>query len=217
MPTRILIADDHGLMRAGLRSLLAQNDAYEVVGEASNGNEALASALRLRPEVVLMDVSMPGPGGIETTRNIRERLPDVKVVILTVHEDEALLREAVRAGASGYVVKRAVESELFAAIAAALRGDVYVHPSMTRALLKTPVRSPSPSRILRERAKSLTPREVDVLRLLALGYTNRQIGSELDLSVRTVETHRSNIMAKLGLSSRVEMVRWAAENLSEGT
>ena len=213
MPTRILIADDHGLMRAGLRSLLAQNDAYEVVGEASNGNEALASALRLRPEVVLMDVSMPGPGGIETTRNLRERLPDVKVVILTVHEDEALLREAVRAGASGYVVKRSVESELFAAIAAALRGDVYVHPSITRALLKTPV--PSPSRILRERARSLTPREVDVLRLLALGYTNRQIGSELDLSVRTVETHRSNIMAKLGLSSRVEMVRWAAENLSE--
>ena len=184
-----------------------------MVGEASSSDEALATALRVRPDVVLMDVSMPGAGGIEVTRQLHELLPATKVVILTLHEDEALLREAIRVGACGYIVKRAVESELFAAIEAAQRGEVYVHPSMTRALLASPG-----SQALRKPAApqgpaggGLTRRELDVVRLLARGYTNRQIADEMELSVRTVETHRANVMAKLELSSRAELVRWVAD------
>ena len=211
MRARVLIADDHGLMRAGLRSLLSQDEDFEVVGEASSSDEALATALQVRPDLVLMDLSMPGEGGIAVTRLLREKLPEARVVILTLHEDEALLKEAIRAGAVGYIVKRAVESELLAALHAARRGEIYVHPSMTKFLLQAapPERSP------REKERILTRRELDVVRLLACGYTNRQIGEELDLSVRTVETHRANVMAKLGISGRAELVRWAAARRPE--
>jgi len=209
MPFRILIADDHGLMRAGLRALLNDETDCEIVGEASNSDEALRTALELKPDVVLMDLSMPGVGGIEVTRRLHEMLPEVRVLILTVHEDSTLLREAVKAGAAGYIVKRAVESELLSAIDAVRRGELYVHPSLTRSLLEDA--SPwLPHR--RGDDDSLTLRETNVAGLLARGYTNRQIADELNLSIRTVESHRANIMGKLGLSGRAELVRWAAEN-----
>jgi two-component system response regulator NreC len=214
MPTRILIADDHGVLRAGLRALLNEETDYEVVGEAATSDEAFRAAVELNPAFILMDLSMPGVGGIEITRQLKEKLPETKVLILTVHEDATLLREAMKAGAAGYVVKRAVESELIEAIETARRGDLYVHPSMTRALLSEERPSPATSR--RGDTEALTNREVDVLRLIARGFTNRQIADDLFLSIRTVESHRANILQKLELSSRADLVRWAAEHKLTG-
>ncbi len=211
MSIRILIADDHGVLRAGLRALLSAEPELEVVDEASSGSEALTLASELQPDLILLDISMPDLGGIEATRRLKEILPNVRVLILTVHEDESLLQEAIQAGASGYIIKRAVESELIDAIRAVLRGDLYIHPAMTRALLKE--MSPSSSSNNNEApVESLTPRETDVLRLIAQGYTNRQMADMLSISVRTVESHRSNLMGKLDLHSRVELVRYAKEN-----
>ena len=214
MSIRLLIADDHGVLRAGLRALLNAEPEFEVVGEAETGEEALHMAESLRPDVVLLDVSMPGLSGIEVTREMKARFPDMRVLILTVHEDETLLREALRAGAAGYIVKRAVEEELIAAILAVWRGDLYVHPAMTRALLQDVAerqREEAASRGENQLAQ-LTPREREVLRLIALGYTNRQIADKLCISVRTVETHRSNLTDKLGTRSRAQLVRIAREH-----
>ena len=209
MPIQILIADDHGVLRAGLRTLLNAEPNLEVIAEASDGNDVLRLASELRPDIVLLDISMPGPGGIEVTRRLKEMLPELRVLILTAHEDESLLREAVQAGAAGYIIKRAVESELINAIHSVWRGDLYVHPAMTRALLKETSLFPA---IPEPSMESLTPREIEVLRLIAKGYTNGQIAKELSLSVRTVESHRANLMGKLELRSRVELVRYAMEH-----
>lgn len=209
MSIRILIADDHGVLRAGLRALLNAEPDLEVVGEAADGDETLRLVCDVEPDVVLLDISMPGPGGIEVTRQVKEALPEARVLILTVHEDESLLREAIAAGAAGYVIKRAVESELINAIHAVWRGDLYIHPAMTRALLQD-IKPAAPSD--EEVVEPLTPRETEVLRLIALGYTNRQIAEKLTISMRTVETHRANLMDKLGLRSRVALVRYAREH-----
>ena len=206
MAVRIVIADDHGVLRAGLRLLLKSEPTFEVVGEAASGEEALRVAVATRPDVILLDVSMPGVGGLEATKMLKEKLPRARVLILTVHEDGALLREAIGAGACGYIVKRAVESELIQAIHAVLRGELYVHSAVARALL--PDRSGNGA-TRRGDPDALTRREATIATLLARGYTNRQIAEELGLSVRTAETHRANIMLKLGLKSRVELVRWA--------
>ena len=208
MAVKIVIADDHGVLRAGMRALLQAEPGFEVVGEAASGEEALRVALERRPDVVLLDVSMPGCGGLEATKILKQKLPRTQVLILTVHEDGTLLREAIRAGASGYIIKRAVESELIGAIHSVQKGDLYVHPAMTRALLLQDRSGDGPSS--QGDPAVLTRREIGVLRLLARGYTNRQIAEELGLSVRTAEAHRANIMGKLGLKSRVELVRWAA-------
>lgn len=207
--TRVLIVDDHGVLRAGLRALLEVEKSLDVIGEAGSGEEALELAKAARPDIVLMDISLPKMSGIEATRKLVLSNPSVRVLILTVHEDKSLLQEAIRAGASGYILKRAVKSELLSAIDAIGRGDLYVHPSMTRALLPT---SPLKKITTEGSIKALTPREIDVLRLIAHGYTNSQIGKQLNISVRTVEYHRGNLMGKLYLDSRVELVRFAAEN-----
>jgi two-component system response regulator NreC len=208
MPIRVLIADDHGVVRAGLRALLIGEPDLEVVGETASGDEAVSIAVLRQPDVVLMDVSMPGMDGIEAVRRLGEEAPSVRVLLLTVHEDVALLREALRVGVAGYVIKRAVESELINAIRAAAAGDLYVHPSMTRSLLEEKKLTPTKHDVL----VCLTPREIDVLRLIAEGYTNTQIADRLCLSPRTVETHRANIRSKLQLDSRAELVRYAARN-----
>ena len=210
MPIRILIADDHAVVRAGLRALLHANPDLEIVGEAEDGDEALRLAETLHPDMVLLDITMPPDNGIKAAQRLKEKHPDLIVLFLTMHEDEGLLHEALRAGAAGYVIKRAEESEILEAIHAASRGDIYVHPAMTRALLQQPVATEhqrgSPV------VDALTPRELDVLRLLAKGNTNRQIAALLGLSVRTVENHRANLMGKLGLASRVELVNYAEEH-----
>ncbi|RME09810.1 MAG: DNA-binding response regulator [Ardenticatenia bacterium] len=213
MNIRILIADDHGVLRAGLRALLNAEEEIEVVGEAADGVEAVRLVETLKPDIVLMDISMPGMNGLEATRLIRERAPDTRVLILSVHEDETLLQEAIRAGAAGYIIKRAVELELLSAIRAVWRGDIYVHPSLTGALLRGLNLGASTSPHATDSSiDRLTPREKEVLRLIALGYTNQQIADELHISVRTVETHRANITSKLGMRSRARLVRYAREH-----
>lgn len=210
MSIRILIADDHGVLRAGLRALLNAEPDMEVVGEAVNGDQAQLLAAELQPDIVLMDLSMPECGGIQATRQLKEILPDTSVLILTVHEDNSILREAIQCGAAGYILKRAVESELINAIRSVSCGELYIHPAMTRALLINESTPEVP--VIQSAVESLTPRECDVLRLVAQGYTNRQIASQLTISVRTVESHRANMMDKLDLHSRVGVVRYATRH-----
>ena len=209
MPIRILIADDHAVVRAGIRDMLRVDPGLEVVGEAETGEETLRLARALHPDMVLLDITMPPDSGIQTAQRLREEHPKVAVLILTMHEDESLLHEALRAGAVGYLIKRAEGPEILQAIHAASRGDVYVHPAMTRALLQEPATVGAPRGAPVE---PLTPRELDVLRLLAKGNTNRQSAALLGISVRTVENHRANLMAKLELTSRVELVSYAEEH-----
>ena len=209
MPIRVLVADDHAIVRTGLRALLSGEKGMELVGGATGGEEALLLTQSLAPDVVVMDLSMPDLDGIEVTRKIKAFLPETKILILTVHEDEALLREAIHAGASGYIIKHAAEAELISAIHTVQLGDIYVHPKMITALFKQPA-APSPQTI--SPAEVLTLREMDVLRLIVQGYTNRQVADELKLSVRTVEGYRANMTEKLGLHSRAELVRYAREH-----
>ena len=210
MSIRIVLVDDHGVIRAGLKSLLKATPDIEVVGDVGDGAGAMQLATELDPDVMLLDIGMPGEDGIEVARKLKARLPRIRLLFLTMHEDESLLREAIAVGASGYVLKRADEAEIITAIRAAARGDLYVHPSMTRVLLRTAADDGAPHEApgLPE-VEALTPRELDILRFLARGYTNRQIAEDLGLSVRTVEGHRANLMGKLGVSSRVELVTYA--------
>ncbi|MCB0195223.1 MAG: response regulator transcription factor [Anaerolineae bacterium] len=212
MTIRLLIADDHGVIRAGLQALFNAEPDLLVVGEAADGFNTLQLAQKLEPDVILVDVSMPGMGGVELIQYIKEVLPQAHTLILTVHEDEGLLREAIEAGASGYIVKRAIGSELIDAIRTVNMGNLYIHPTMTRALLKDiyaepPSEEPSDESLV----NTLTPREVEVLGFIAQGYTNRQIATDLGISVRTVEGHRANLVDKLGLQSRVDLMRYAKE------
>ncbi len=211
MPIRILIADDHRIMRAGLKSLLNADSGLTVVGEATNSNEAMVIVKELLPDVVLLDIGMPGNEKLEALRDLTKISPDIKILVLTMHEDLELLQECLRQGASGYIIKRAAESELVDAIYAVQRGMVYVHPDMIQSL----VSKTNKFMVQKKEIEPLTNREIEVLVLLAKGYTNRQISEKLNISARTVETHRSNIMGKLDLHSRVELVRYVSENKIE--
>jgi two-component system response regulator NreC len=205
---KVLVADDHAIVRAGLRALIAAEPSLELAGEAAGGYEAIDLVEKTHPDVLVLDISMPDLDGIAVVKKVKPRYPDLRILILTVHEDEALLREAIRAGASGYVLKRAAEAELVSAIRIVMRGDLYVDPAMLRSLLleEKSIRSePQP-------VEPLTPREIEVLKLIVQGYTNRQIADKLCISVRTVEGHRANLCGTLGLRSRVELVRYAREH-----
>ncbi|MEO8357489.1 MAG: response regulator transcription factor [Chloroflexota bacterium] len=206
MTVRIVLADDHGILRAGLRNLLNAEPDLEVVGEAADGVEVLEMVEASNPDLILMDISMPHMGGIDVLQHLSAKQPASKVLMLTVHEDESLLKKAIRAGASGYVVKRAAESELITAIRTVMRGDIYIHPAMTRVLLRDLVPVPA-SKLATD--NTLTHRELETLRLVARGHTNNQIAEILCISARTVEGHRANLMDKLGLHSRVELVEYA--------
>ena len=209
MPIQVLIADDHAVVRSGLRSVLRNDPEVEVVGEASDGDETLELAKTLHPDLVLLDVTMPPDNGIAIAKRLKAEHPDLKVIFLTIHEDESILHEALRAGAAGYLIKRAEEADILRAIQAVSQGDIYVHPAMTRALLRQTVtqedRRGAP-------LEPLTLRELDVMRLLCKGNTNRQTAKVLGLSVRTIENHRANLMGKLCISSRVELVSYAEEH-----
>jgi len=209
MPIRILIADDHGVIRAGLCALLSGFPELEVVGEAMDGRDTVTKSAELQPNIVIMDLSMPEMGGLEATRQLSQIAPEVRVLILTVHEEASLLKEVIRAGAAGYIIKRAVEDELIHAIRVVARGDMYVHPSMTRTLLSA---SPPSEEFEASEVETLTAREIEVLRLLAKGYTNRQIAEQLGISPRTAEGHRANLSGKLGVRSRVELVEYAQKH-----
>ena len=207
---RLLVVDDHQVVRAGLRALLDAQQDMEVVGEAADGISAVESALELNPDVVVMDITMTGMDGLLATREVLGSLPGTKVVVLTIHADEEYLRQTLDAGATGYVLKEAADTEIAVAIRAVHRGEVFVDPSFTRLLLGDLMPSTG-SDVLSDQDtyELLSGREREVLRLVALGDTNREIANRLGLSVRTVETYRSRLMDKLSLKSRGELVRFA--------
>jgi two-component system response regulator NreC len=208
MPVRILLCDDHALLRAGLKALLADEAGMEVVGEASDGNVAVEQAIRLRPDVALLDITMPELDGLEAARRIRRRAPQVKLLMLTMHDDPEYLFQALEAGAHGYVLKRAAETDLIDAIRTVQVDEAFLAPKAAQALiadyLKRRERGELPLPV-----EKLTAREEDVLRLLARGYTNNEIAEDLVISIKTVETHRAHILNKLGLRKRAELVRYA--------
>ncbi len=204
---RILIVDDHGIVRAGIRSLLEGQPDIEVVGEAAGGEEAIEKAIQFRPELVLMDIAMPGMNGIEATRRIKKELPDTSILVLSMHDDEEFFFPVLRAGASGYILKEAEPQELLYAIHTVNQGTVFLSPAVATTLLEGFVTA-APGNV-EESYAALTRREKEVLRLAASGQTNREIAETLFLSMRTVEKYRQAVMHKLGLSRREDLTKYA--------
>lgn len=204
---RILICDDHAVVRAGLRLILEQEAGFEIVGEAASGEELIAEAGRLRPDIVVTDLSMPGLGGLEALPRVRQAAPEAKILVLTVHEDEAYFFRALEAGAAGYVLKGASAEEFLAALRLVARGGVPVPPTLGQHLLADYTDrmkdDPPPN------PAQLSPREREVLSLVADGRMNKEIAEQLSISVRTVERYRATIMNKLGLHNRAELVAYA--------
>jgi two-component system response regulator NreC len=205
---RVLLADDHAVLRAGLRSLLNSQPDIEVVGEADTGVQAVCRSRELAPDVVLMDITMAGPDGIPALRQIRAELPATRVLALTMHDNVDYLRQVLEAGGSGYVLKKAADTELLSALRAVHQGGTYLHGTHARALLHADVAEAAAEGEMAGH-EVLSERELQVLRLIAQGHSNRGIADELALSVKTVETYRARIMEKLGLRGRVALVRYA--------
>ncbi len=200
---RILIADDHGIVRSGLRLLLERQSDIEVIGEAADGAEARELAVRERPDLAILDVRMPKLTGLQATREIKQQAPEVAVLILSMHDDERYLFEALKAGAAGYVLKTQADTDLLDAVRAVERGEPFLTPEAQRAVIKEMLeRGP-------DGADQLTPREEEIVKLVAEANTTRQIAEILHLSEKTVENHRANAMRKLGMRDRVELVRYA--------
>ena len=205
---KVVVVDDHAVVRSGLRLLLDAHDEIEVVGEAGNARDAIFRARALKPDVMLLDVVMPGASGIEVLPELLKESPETKVLILSMQDDPSYVREAFAAGASGYVLKEAADEEVVSAVRAIAKGGRYVHPTLGARM----VAAEAQERAAVE-ADPLSEREREVLRLLALGHTNQEIAQGLYISVRTAESHRAHIMQKLRLSTRAELVRYA---LSQG-
>jgi two-component system response regulator NreC len=205
---RILIADDHTIVRAGVRLLLAAEPNIDVVGEASDGLQALSMVAELQPDLVLMDIAMPGMDGLEATRKIKGQWPSIKVLVLTMHRTDEYFFEMLKAGVSGYMLKGAETSELIDAVRVASRGEIYLYPAMARRLVQDYLTRDEADTLA---SSTLTQREKDILRLLAEGYTNKEIADKFVISPSTVHTHRSNIMSKLELNTRHELVRYARQ------
>jgi DNA-binding NarL/FixJ family response regulator len=202
---RILIADDHGIVRSGLRLLLERQDDIEVIAEAADGAEARDLAVRERPDLAILDVRMPKLTGLQVTREIKRQAPEVSVLILSMHDDERYLFEALKAGASGYVLKTQADTDLLDAIRAVQRGEPFLTPAAQQALIKDVLERGHET----EGKEGLTPREEEIVKLVAEAHTTRQIAEILHLSEKTVENHRGNAMRKLGMRDRVELVRYA--------
>ncbi len=204
---RLLLVDDHPIVRTGLRMLFQSEPGMEVIGEADSGAAAIAAVQRLHPDVVIMDVAMPGMNGIEATRQIKANSPETAVLALTMHEDEQYFFAMLNAGASGYIPKRAAPDDLVAAIRVVAEGNVFLYSSLARFLMKDIAEQKlAPAA---EGDDGLTAREIEVLTLIAEGRTSREIAEALVISVKTVERHRENIMHKLDIHSRVELVKYA--------
>jgi DNA-binding NarL/FixJ family response regulator len=210
--TRVLIADDDHLMRAGLAELLANDETIEIVGEASTGREAIAQARRMAPDVVLMDVRMPDLDGISATRELLGAAPAAKVLILTTFEQDDYIFGALRAGASGFLLKRTRPEELIAAVHTVAAGDSLLSPSVTRRVIDRVAQQPTPELADQARLNDLTPRERDVLDLIARGLSNREIAAVLIVEESTIRTHVKRILMKLDLRDRVQAVIFAYEN-----
>jgi two-component system response regulator NreC len=200
---RVLVADDHTILRSGLRMLLNAQPDIEVIGEASDGRQAISETQQLQPDVILMDITMPTINGIEATRQIKSLLPEVKVLILTMHENEEYLFRALRAGASGYILKEAADTELITAIRLIQEGRSYLSPSAQSMMVGDYLQREKDS------YSELTEREREILKLIAEGLTNHQIAERLVISPKTVDTHRTHVMEKLNLHSRAELIKYA--------
>lgn len=204
---RVLLADDHAVVRAGLKALVDRQPDMTVIGEAADGLEVLSLAQSCQPDVVVMDLSMPRLNGADATQQLRERYPQIKILVLSVHEDATYLRRVLEAGATGYVLKHAAAESLIAAIRQVASGAIYLDPALGDLLVQTVIGGKDRSAAA---PVALSEREVMVLRLIAQGYSNKEIAAQFDLSVKTVETYKARAMEKLGLTSRVELVRYAA-------
>jgi len=213
MSIRIVVADDHALFRSGLRALLEREDDFEIVGEAANGPDTVKAAAQHEPDILILDLSMPGGmAGAQVAEAVLEHQPELGVVILTMHEDEYYLKQLLRIGAQAFLLKKSDAEEMVQAIRAVSRGSVYVDPSLTHLLVPSFVGKAVKKQKRPGMLGLLTKREVEVCGELALGHTNVEVGEKLFISERTVETHRTNIMNKLELKNRAELVRFAIEN-----
>ena len=206
--TRILVADDHEVVRRGLCTMLESHPGWEICGEAANGREAVELALQHHPHVVVMDINMPELNGLEATRQICKALAGVRVVILTAHDSEQLVREMLASGARGYVLKADAGEDLIAAVEAVVAGRLFFTPSLSEYVMRSLVKEGGSA----ETPDRLSPREREVVQLIAEGKSNKEVATKLDISVKTVETHRKHIMSKLELHSVSDLVRYAIQN-----
>ncbi|WP_043715648.1 response regulator [Symbiobacterium thermophilum] len=209
MAIRVLICDDHMMVREGVRMVLQSEPDLELVGEAGRGEEAVELTKALKPDVVIMDISLPDMSGIEATRLIKEAVPETRVIGLTMHEEEPFVLEFLRAGADAYIVKRSAAADLVGAIRAVMEGQAVLDPAVTRAVVEGYVSRPGRAVGQPEEPCPLTPREREILVLIAEGLTNAEIARRLYISEKTVQTHRSNMLDKLGIHDRTELVRYA--------
>jgi len=203
--TRILLVDDHAIMRDGIRALVSVEDDIEIIGEASDGKEAVEKSAQLNPDLIIMDIAMPKMDGLEATRRIKKKQPSMKVLVLTQHDNQEYVLSVIKAGASGFVPKKAVGSDLIAAIRAVHKGDSFLYPSAARVLMSNYLQHSD----VADPFESLTAREREVLKLIADGHTSREIAEMLYLSLKTVLGHRNKLMQKLDLHNRTELVRFA--------
>ncbi len=208
---KLLLADDHVILRAGLKALFNAQPDIQVVAEAATGEETVRKSLDVTPDIVLMDITMPGLSGLEATREIKRQNPAIKILVLTMHEDESYLHHMLHAGADGYMTKKVADTELVDAIRATYRGEHFIHSSMTTGLVTEMRRREVASPVGSRKLDGLSPREREVLQLLAMGHTNQQIADKLYLSVKTVETYKARIQEKLRLRGRAELVRYAIQ------
>ena len=204
---RVLLVDDHSILREGIKALLENQNGIEVVAEAENGREAVLKATQFEPNVVVLDISMPLMDGLEATRQMKKESPEIKILVLTMHDDEEYFFQLLRAGASGYVTKKAVGRELATAIEAVYSGESYFCPSMSKYLLSDYLRLDKATEHIEQ--VELTFREREIVKLIAEGYTNQQIADSLHRSVKTIESHRSNILRKLDIHDTIELVKYA--------
>ncbi len=204
---KLLLVDDHAVVRSGLHMILDQEEDIIIVGEAENGDEAFSRAMELKPDVILMDIGLPDMTGIEVTKKIKEKLPEISIVALTIHEDEEYFFKMLEAGATGYVPKRAAPGELLTAIRAAAVNEVYIYPSLAKLLVKDFLNQDQSRN--QDSVSKLTKRELEVLAHLADGSSNQEIALNLSISPKTVSRHRENIMRKLNLRNRTELVKYA--------
>ena len=204
--TRILIADDHSIVRSGLKKILDAKPDMEVVAEAEDGAEAVEKALKEDVHLAILDVSMPRKTGIQAAAELHKRKPELRVLMLSMHDSEQFLFEALKAGASGYVLKSGADTDIVEAVRAAMRGDSYLYPSAVTTIVRDYVERGGRGE---EQFDVLTPRELEVLKLIAEAYTSKEIAKELWISIKTVERHRQNILDKLGMRDRVELTRYA--------
>lgn len=206
---KILLADDHTLFRSGLKMILGRSEEFEVIAEAADGAEVLDFLTKVKRAVdlIIMDIRMPGRDGLETLAEIRKRNFKIPVLLLTMYSDEAFLRTGMETGANGYILKKAVDSELLTAVRTVLGGEAYVYPTLVPLLYQKPVENIA----LQGETETLSPREVEVLRYIALGYTQREIGEKLFISGKTVDTYKTRIQKKLKIEKRSQLVRYAIE------